>query len=134
MNLLGHGEIEIEEHKDIVIVRFIGCINMDTYLVYSNRILDISKQFNGKKWAEIHDYRRWELSTSDIYTESKKAEKNPVKQQNRCSDFVVIVDNVFIKKVSEMQSEDELFLTPEYVKSELEAFEYLKSLGYLGNL
>lgn len=130
MDFLGHGKIEIKQENDIVMVKFIGSINLETYMEYSNRIFEIAKEYNGKRWAEIHDYREWELSPPEVHEEAVRAEKNPEKLNYRCTDIVVIIEESIAKKQAQMQSQNEIFLQPDYVTTVGEAIELLRSKGY----
>lgn len=130
MEFFEHGSVEIEKFDDTVIAKYIGPINLETFLNFSDSLLGIAKDFNGKRWAQINDLREWELSPPEVQEEAIRAEKNPEKLKFRCSDIVIIADKNIIQRQSEIQASDEVFLKQHVVNSTKEAIELLRSLGY----
>lgn len=134
MNLKAHGTYEIEKYDDIVIIRFIGMINKELYIEYFNEIFSIGREFNGRKWAEVLDYREWELAPPDVFALAADLEKNPEKLRYRCSDQVIIATSPIIKHISTINNKNPVYVKSDFVYNVEEAFYILKGKGYKGKL
>ncbi len=130
MKFWGHGSIEFEQINDVVYVKYIGTINLETYRGYAKKILAIAKEYNGKPWAEVQDFTTWELSPPDVITQWVEDEKNPDKIKYRCSDVLVIANQLFIENHLRTYSKNEVFLEPDFLKTKGEAIKILKEKGY----
>ncbi|MGL1891454.1 MAG: hypothetical protein OCD02_07475 [Spirochaetaceae bacterium] len=129
-----HGSFKIEYHGNIILVRFIGAINIDTYKQYNKRIFEIAKSFNGKQWAQVLDFREWGLATPEVLSVAISDQENPEKIKVRCTDQIIIVTNNFIESFTNNISDSKSFVVPEYVKTEEEAFNILQTKDYIGEL
>ncbi len=134
MELNKHGYFKIEHHDNILLIRFIGAINLETYKQYNKRIFDIAKSYNSKKWAEIVDFREWELATPEVISEAISDQEDPAKIKFRCTDQIIIVDNNFIKSITNSITDNKAFVAPVYVKTKEEAFSKLQAKGYIGEI
>lgn len=131
MHLNEHGFINIEKHNSIVLVKFIGSINIQTFRDYSKKILDIAISFNGNKWAEVHDLTEWGLAPPEVTEEWIESEKSPLKLKYRCTDIVVISKNNLARKQAVKQSHNDVFLETIFVETVEDALTYLKDKGYI---
>jgi hypothetical protein len=134
MNLNAHGFFEIEQYNDIVLIRFIGSMNVELYLEYNKEISAIGRMYNGRKWAEVLDYREWELAPPEVFEKALELEKNPEKQRFRCSDQVIIATSKIIEQISIQNNKNPVYVKSDFVKNEEEAFTILNGKGYLGEI
>lgn len=132
MSILSHGTFSIEQFDDITYIKFIDAINLDLYSDYLKEIAIIAKGYNGERWAEIHDYSEWGLAPMEVFDRIKCYCSNEEDLRFRCTDQVVITNNVVVKKIVEKLTQDPVFLTPKFVKTVNEAYTYLHNLGYKG--
>ncbi len=134
MDQLKHGSYRIDQYEDIVVIKFIGSMNLETYIDYSDNILAIAKEYNGRRWAEIHDYREWGLAPPEVFKRVQLDEENPEKRRFRCSDQVIITTSLLMKSMSIKNSENEAFIKPDFAMDDSEAFSILNSKGYKAKL
>ncbi len=134
MDLPKHGFCEIKQYDDIVKVKFIGSMNLECYIEYSNKILAIAKGYNGSKWAEIHDYREWELVPPEVFERSKLDESNPEKQRFRCTDHIIIISSALKRSMLLNFTDDDVYIKPSFAMNDSEALSILQSKGYKGKI
>lgn len=132
MNVLSHGTFSITQCDDIAYIKFKDAINLDLYSEYLHEIAQVAKGYNGERWAEIHDYLEWGLAPREVFDRVKCYCQNEEDLKFRCTDQVVITNNIVVKKIVEKLTQDPIFLTPKFVKSVQEAYTYLHNLGYRG--
>lgn len=133
MGILSHGTFSITQYDDITYIKFKDAINLDLYSEYIKEIKQIAKGYNGERWAEIHDYLEWGLAPMEVFDKIKCYCANEEDLRFRCTDQVVITNNVVVRKIIEKLTRDPVFLTPKFVKTVEEAYTYLHNLGYRGS-
>lgn len=127
-----HGSYSIKKYNDILLVTVSGSTNVELFHKLEEELETMRLEFGDKRWALIHDFRQWELSTPDFLRAMKEHDASGDLKGRRCDDQILILASAFKKSIFfdhfPGNSEPDVKL----VNNLSEALSIIKDLNYCG--